>query len=529
MEITNANFCDELENISKNLKQSCFVGFDAEFTAILSSETFKHRLFDTSEDRYNLMKNEVSNMIMTQVGLTMFLYDRDLDTYKAIGYTFHLCPQVFGDIDQSFIFQASTLRFLCKHNFDFNKFTYNGLPYLSKAEEAMVRQELKDKNLFNNLTRSLVMDEERKLQYYCSEVSKWLASSDEGTMYLDVQDPVLRYIVHNELRLRFDGILTTNSLGNSNKVLIYRDKYVEGASSAPMQILEDNLMTHLLGFSQIIDLLITHRKPLIGHNIYLDTILLHNQFIGPLPYKYSTFKKNINDAFPLIFDTKTISYHMRKLLTVDEAWKTNVLQDLYEFFAEGKCKKLEKGVNLIRLMTSFNVKQSFHEAGWDSYCSGYCFIRLGHWAACELRGHNRPVGPTEILSALAPHANKVNVIRGAVPYMNLAGSDPLKHRPMVLHIKSINDRVINVSKVASSLAAYGSVDVKLYDARAALVATNSQYTADRILGQFKNNTDYKVTRYNPIRHSKAGRMALWSGAILTTGIFVYFLHKNVNK
>lgn len=60
-------------------------------------------------------------MIMTQVGLTMFQYDRDLDTYVAKGYTFHLCPQVFGDIDQSFIFQASTLKFLCKHNFDFNK------------------------------------------------------------------------------------------------------------------------------------------------------------------------------------------------------------------------------------------------------------------------------------------------------------------------------------------------------------------------------------------------------------------------
>lgn len=58
---------------------------------------------------------------MTQVGLTMFQYERDLDTYVAVGYTFHLCPQEFGDIDQSFIFQASTLKFLCRHNFNFNK------------------------------------------------------------------------------------------------------------------------------------------------------------------------------------------------------------------------------------------------------------------------------------------------------------------------------------------------------------------------------------------------------------------------
>lgn len=58
---------------------------------------------------------------MTQVGLTMFEYDRDTDSYTATGYTFHLCPQVVADIDQSFIFQASTLKFLCQHKFDFNK------------------------------------------------------------------------------------------------------------------------------------------------------------------------------------------------------------------------------------------------------------------------------------------------------------------------------------------------------------------------------------------------------------------------
>lgn len=60
-------------------------------------------------------------MIMTQVGLTMFQYDREHDTYNAKGYTFHLCPQTFGEIDQAFIFQASTLKFLCRHSFDFNK------------------------------------------------------------------------------------------------------------------------------------------------------------------------------------------------------------------------------------------------------------------------------------------------------------------------------------------------------------------------------------------------------------------------
>ncbi|XP_059057054.1 pre-piRNA 3'-exonuclease trimmer-like isoform X2 [Achroia grisella] len=411
MEITKQNFVEQLPNITKDLKRSCFVGFDAEFTAILSDEKFKYRLFDTNEKRYDNIKTELSKIIMTQVGLTMFQYERDLDTYVAVGYTFHLCPQMVGDVHQSFVFQASTLNFLCKHKFDFNKFIYEGLPYLSKAEEEHIRQQLTDGTLFSNLSRMIDIGEEKEVQQYCSEVAKWLINSTDETIYLDIKNPILRYIVHNELRIRFPDVLTTDSLGNSNKVLIYRDKNVISATSASATVLEENLLSHLLGFSQIIHLLVSYQKPIIGHNIFLDIVLLHNQFIGPLPNNYSTFKKNITAMFPIIFDTKYISYEMAKMLTFNEVWKTNTLQDLYEFFAQGKCKKLENGVNLIRLSTPFGEKQSFHEAGWDSYCSGYCFIRLGHWAACENSGVYRPVGPREKLAALAPYCNKVNVIR----------------------------------------------------------------------------------------------------------------------
>lgn len=158
MDITNKNFNQEFDSIIKCLKKSCFIGFDAEFTAILSGECFKYRydvlkkcykqiylynlnkyikktanesflmlrlaffrLFDTNKERYDRMKDEVCKMIMNQVGLTMFQYDRDNDRYISHTYTFHLCPQVFGDINQSFTFQASAIRFLCQHNFDYNK------------------------------------------------------------------------------------------------------------------------------------------------------------------------------------------------------------------------------------------------------------------------------------------------------------------------------------------------------------------------------------------------------------------------
>jgi hypothetical protein len=50
-------------------------------------------------------------------------------------------------------------------------------------------------------------------------------------------------------------------------------------------------------------------------------------------------------------------------------------------------------------------------------CAGYCFIRLGQWAASEVRGRAHAASPAELLAALCAAANRVNVIRAAVPYM----------------------------------------------------------------------------------------------------------------
>ncbi|KAH9635299.1 hypothetical protein HF086_017865 [Spodoptera exigua] len=410
MEITSRNFDDEFENIKRDINNACFVAFDAEFNAILSGDNFKNRLFDTNEDRYNLIKKEAGQLIMTQVGLTIFEYQKDRDTYMAKSYTFYLCPQSFADIDQCFIFQASTLKFLRTHHFDFNK---QHLLFDSYIEDIIPKQ------LVSHFDRSVLKNEITIFFHLFSNslFTLWLIRSNEETMYLDVNSHILRYITHMEIRMRFPNVLTTDSLGDCQKILIYRNKNVEGAISTPREELENKLLSGLLGFSKIITLLAESQKPIVGHNLFIDTLLLHNQFIGPLPNKYKDFKKNIHAMFPIIYDTKYLSHEMAKKLPYNECWKSNALQDLYEFFAERKFKKLQMWVNTIQLSRPFAANQTYHEAGWDSYCTGFCFVRLGHWVACENRGSFVNVGPREMLKVLTPYCNKVNVIRGAVQYM----------------------------------------------------------------------------------------------------------------
>ena len=41
---------------------------------------------------------------------------------------------------------------------------------------------------------------------------------------------------------------------------------------------------------------------------------------------------------------------------------------------------------LILLKQCFLDEDSFHDAGWDSYCAGYCFIKMAHTFAVKRRG-----------------------------------------------------------------------------------------------------------------------------------------------
>lgn len=45
--------------------------------------------------------------------------------------------------------------------------------------------------------------------------------SNEPTMYLDVENHILRYVTHIEVRMRFPSVVTTDSLGDSRKVILY--------------------------------------------------------------------------------------------------------------------------------------------------------------------------------------------------------------------------------------------------------------------------------------------------------------------
>ena len=61
----------------------------------------------------------------------------------------------------------------------------------------------------------------------------------------------------------------------------------------------------------MIQLLIKHKKPIVGHNMMYDMLFTYEKFIGPLPYTFKEFANTWTKEFGGgTFDTKCMAKHI---------------------------------------------------------------------------------------------------------------------------------------------------------------------------------------------------------------------------
>lgn len=182
--------------------------------------------------------------------------------------------------------------------------------------------------------------------------------------------------------------------------------------------LEEQLLDSLLGFTKVYQLIIKLKKPIIGHNILTDLALLVNSFDGPLPHSYTKFKSLLHNLFPVVYDTKILSYELRNSVPEAKRWKQNLLEMLYTYFKDGDGRHLALNSPYIKMISKNTPDDYFHNARFDSYCTGYIFIRMAHVFVSEGCNNKKKVFmSTELLNAVARYKNCLNIIRGAIAYV----------------------------------------------------------------------------------------------------------------
>lgn len=535
IEVTNQNFNKVYPHLEHTLKNANFIAIDGEFTGI-ESDDVKNSLFDSIHERYKNNRSHIQPHIIIQFGISAFHRVHDENKYTAEAFNFFLLPRSIPSKNRQFLWQIASLEFLTTHEFDFNKFAYQGISYLDEIDEAVLQQQLQENTLLSNVEQCITYQEEEDFKNTLGQIFKWLKTAGDETDSFKIQSrtPTVQYYMHKELRRHFPNVWTYsgNDMITVIKVPPESRKILEQEEGS---ILENVLLESYTGFSKVFKLLVTLKKPIIAHNPFLDFMFMHQQFYKPLPRKYIDFKKNIHQLFPTIYDTKFLSFELREILRTEERWKLNTLSGLVNYFTESQGKNIALGSPIIELTTDSNDTTSlkkYHTAGWDSYFAGYIFIRLTHIFATKRCGeifHIKQFTHTELMNCVKGFTNCVNIIRGNTSYLKLDGPEPKSTRPKWLYVKTLESKPITVLQIAEKMSRFGAVDVKQDTPKRVLVAVANHGSARDILRHFKQNKELYVVPYNPIWHSRRVQLILWSSIVVSGGIFAWVLHQKFQK
>lgn len=255
-------------------------------------------------------------------------------------------------------------------------------------------------------------------------INKWIHKSKVGeTLVLDdvyekhKHNIELTYSLHKHLRNLFEGKLWTYI--DNNNFIVQHVKSEEFVKLLKEGTLEQQTLDSLLGFTKVFRLLKSLEKPIIGHNVLNDLMILTNVFEAPLPKSFTNFKNHLHNLFPVIYDTKTISFELRNIIPQTKRWKENTLEHLYVFFKDGPGRHLQLNSPYIHFNETLEKGEQFHNAGWDSYCTGYIFIRMAHIFASQQYENtsNKTLMSSQLFGAMKRFENSLNLIRSSVPFI----------------------------------------------------------------------------------------------------------------
>lgn len=289
---------------------------------------------------------------------------------------------------------------------------YDGVSFLNRQDEVEIKKKISEGFLLDS-------DIENVLDVCSEEVGKWLPSAKVGdALYLkDIKgykhNQEILYFIHKSMRERYLFSYITDKGIRVEKVS--QGRYTQ---QTKYENLEEEMIDGLLGFTKVFRLLVSLKTPIIGHNILTDLALMAHSFEAPLPHSYKKFKRFLNDLFPTVYDTKTVSYRLRNSVPEEKRWKKNLLEDLYVFFKDGDGRHLALNSPYIEMSGKIEGGEQFHNAGFDSYCTGYIFIRMAHIFASK--GNNsakQTFMSGQLLNAVSEYKNCLNVIRGAIAYL----------------------------------------------------------------------------------------------------------------
>ncbi|XP_042684712.1 poly(A)-specific ribonuclease PNLDC1 isoform X1 [Centrocercus urophasianus] len=522
MDVGAADFARCLPSLRDRVRRAAFLGLDMEFTGLHSvfPQNNQPSLFDSPAERYQKVRQSVQRFTITQLGLAIFS-EENSNKYVVHSYNFFLFPSTLGVMDAEFTLSASSIQFLSHYGFDYNKFLKDGIPYMNELQEKILSQRLLQGSW--EVCSALNMNVVKKA---IDEVTCWIAAAKEGdsmilqdlsgmkqdSQMLDVQ-LVLRQALPN---------VWTEPLGD-NEVMVKKVSpqhrcLLESSSHDSCQ--KELILTSARGFTNLFQIIVKAKKPLVGHNMLMDLCHLHDKFYNPLPESYEEFKKNIHHLFPVLIDTKTVTKSIWKNYQFP---RVSNLLEVYEVLCSSDLNPMDPSCPVIALASDsvrYAEKAAPHEAAYDAFLCGSVLLKSAHLLLCSLTDDAAKANSSfsQYLTMLAEYLNKVNVIRGGVSSINFSGEDASCRYPPPLVVRVRGWPRLDERQIYQELQPLCRFDIRRLSENQFILLSNRFKHVIRVLRDYKNHPKLQISVYRHWRHSPhvncllkvSGIVALWS-------------------
>ncbi|XP_011905774.1 PREDICTED: poly(A)-specific ribonuclease PARN-like domain-containing protein 1 isoform X5 [Cercocebus atys] len=477
MDVGADEFEESLPLLQELVQEADFVGLDIEFTGLRSNLSGPQQisLFDLPSEWYLKTRQSIQQFTVCQIGLSVFsAIEGEANKYIAHSCNFFLFPTTFGILDSEFSFQASSVQFLNQYGFNYNKFLKNGIPYMNEEQEKKIRHDILTGNW-----RVRSSPDKDQIKAVIDKVTRWLDLAKEGDwMTLPGIAGFQAFEVQLVLRQALPDIWT---------------------------VLKDE-------------------GPLVGHNMMMDLLHLHEKFFRPLPESYDQFKQNIHSLFPVLIDTKNVTKDIWKEMNFP---RVSNLSEVYEVLDSDLNPTKNSGPEIVHASRceKYVKTKCPHEAAYDAFLCGSVLLKVAHLLLQKIHGID-PVPESsfpQYLDVLAPYVNQVNLIRAGVPKINFSGPDYPSIRPPILILSIKRWPGVSEQQVYHKFQNLCKFDVRRLTRSQFLLLTNKFKDARNVLKEYRGHPTLCISLYRYWRHSPDVNCVLQVCGIVTAWALLAFI------
>ena len=392
-----------------------------------------------------------------------------------------------------------SLKFLAQNNFDFNTLIRNGIHYNKLTYTDKIKNYLNnEKDIINNgsfflskenekdlcdniikLTEFLLLTQLEKGQKKPTLLLKFnnkqtmnflLGCNFKQILFIDnfniqklkgeeniVEIKITKNAEILEFETKYKSLDNFKELLRNNPKILYELRYQPQnmVNNGNNEYYINKLIEEELGFTKYIKYLCDKKIPIIGHNIYFDTMFIYDKLIGDLPDDFYIFKTEIHKYFPIIYDTKSISSRLKKYeKTSLDSLRRTINKNKYDSYVSF-VEDIENGFNYYESNTN---NEKLHDAGYDSKITGECFILMNKALENNYMTDNKNNNDTNKKKKKQKKDNNtINNVHIKYGFCNLSLFDQFKNISFISLIESDYGKVL-WDTTEQSKDAYDSVE-----------------------------------------------------------------------